>query len=364
MKACFPILCAVLSVATADHGHGHGHGHPSENSGETFESQGYGPARIVPSDPGLAYSAPPPIRTESQYSAPPPIRTETESQYSAPPPIRTESQYSAPPPIRTESQYSAPPPIRTESQYSAPPPIRTESQYSAPPPIRTESQYSAPPPIRTESQYSAPPPIRPEAQYTAPEVAPAGYASTRTEEIRTPSQNVEYSAAWNAPVYQRVAAERSEGYAANQGYGAPVGGYSAASPPSAEYGSPLAETPRGEYGAPAQNELRYVGDGTAYIRFNQQIPGSYGTRTTDAYGGTQETYEDVDSRYNFEYGVNAPNGDIKRAEETREGMNSRGSYSFLQPDGCTRTVNYMTDEWGFKAIVEYRGPDCKEKYAL
>uniref|UniRef100_A0A8D8ZBK0 Cuticle protein n=1 Tax=Cacopsylla melanoneura TaxID=428564 RepID=A0A8D8ZBK0_9HEMI len=61
--------------------------------------------------------------------------------------------------------------------------------------------------------------------------------------------------------------------------------------------------------------------------------------------------------YGFQYGVSDPyTGDNKEHHETRDGDVVRGSYSLLEADGTTRTVDYHADPVsGFNAIVRKNG---------
>ncbi|CAH2075440.1 unnamed protein product, partial [Iphiclides podalirius] len=62
-------------------------------------------------------------------------------------------------------------------------------------------------------------------------------------------------------------------------------------------------------------------------------------------------------RYAFAYGVKDPHtGDVKSQQEERDGDVVRGSYSLVEPDGTTRTVNYSADDHnGFNAVVQRTG---------
>ncbi|CAG0886718.1 unnamed protein product [Darwinula stevensoni] len=71
-------------------------------------------------------------------------------------------------------------------------------------------------------------------------------------------------------------------------------------------------------------------------------------------GYSQISSMDSPPKYHFKFSVNdSKSGDVKSHEETRDGKYVQGKYSVLQPDGLTRTVNYHTDDWGFKADVAY-----------
>ncbi|XP_053602734.1 cuticle protein 8-like [Plodia interpunctella] len=62
-------------------------------------------------------------------------------------------------------------------------------------------------------------------------------------------------------------------------------------------------------------------------------------------------------KYAFNYGVKDPHtGDIKSQQEERDGDVVRGSYSLVEPDGSTRTVQYSADDHnGFNAVVHKTG---------
>ncbi|KAM3962390.1 cuticular protein RR-2 motif 129 [Aphomia sociella] len=62
-------------------------------------------------------------------------------------------------------------------------------------------------------------------------------------------------------------------------------------------------------------------------------------------------------KYAFNYGVKDPHtGDIKSQQEERDGDVVKGSYSLVEPDGSTRTVDYSADDHnGFNAVVHKTG---------
>lgn len=62
-------------------------------------------------------------------------------------------------------------------------------------------------------------------------------------------------------------------------------------------------------------------------------------------------------KYAFNYGVKDPHtGDVKSQHEERDGDVVRGSYSLVEPDGSTRTVQYSADDHtGFNAVVHKSG---------
>lgn len=62
---------------------------------------------------------------------------------------------------------------------------------------------------------------------------------------------------------------------------------------------------------------------------------------------------DPNPQYSYEYNVHdAHTGDVKSQHESREGDVVHGSYSLVEPDGSTRTVEYTADPHnGFNAVV-------------
>ncbi|XP_068630717.1 cuticle protein 8-like [Battus philenor] len=71
-------------------------------------------------------------------------------------------------------------------------------------------------------------------------------------------------------------------------------------------------------------------------------------------------------KYAFTYGVKDPHtGDIKSQQEERDGDVVKGSYSLVEPDGTTRTVNYSADDHnGFNAIVHKSGHAVHPQVAI
>jgi hypothetical protein len=67
-------------------------------------------------------------------------------------------------------------------------------------------------------------------------------------------------------------------------------------------------------------------------------------------------YPDAYPQYSFGYTVqDALTGDAKSQHETREGGVVKGSYSLVEPDGTTRTVEYTAHPvHGFNAVVHRR----------
>ncbi|KAL1122591.1 hypothetical protein AAG570_002921 [Ranatra chinensis] len=64
-------------------------------------------------------------------------------------------------------------------------------------------------------------------------------------------------------------------------------------------------------------------------------------------------YYDPHPQYSYEYSVHdAHTGDQKSQHESRDGDVVHGSYSLVEPDGSTRTVEYTADPHnGFNAVV-------------
>ncbi|XP_016663717.1 cuticle protein 19 isoform X2 [Acyrthosiphon pisum] len=70
--------------------------------------------------------------------------------------------------------------------------------------------------------------------------------------------------------------------------------------------------------------------------------------------------------YNFEYSVNDPHTyDVKSQSEYADGNGYvKGSYSLLEADGSTRTVEYTADDYnGFNAVVKNSAPSAAYKPA-
>ena len=69
--------------------------------------------------------------------------------------------------------------------------------------------------------------------------------------------------------------------------------------------------------------------------------------------------------YNFEYSVNDPTTyDVKSQSEYSDGNGYvKGSYSLVEPDGSTRTVEYTADDYnGFNAVVKKEGGYAAPSY--
>ncbi|KAL1122592.1 hypothetical protein AAG570_002922 [Ranatra chinensis] len=64
-------------------------------------------------------------------------------------------------------------------------------------------------------------------------------------------------------------------------------------------------------------------------------------------------YYDPHPQYSYQYSVHdAHTGDIKSQHESRDGDVVQGSYSLVEPDGSSRTVDYTADPHnGFNAVV-------------
>ncbi|XP_068086154.1 cuticle protein 21-like [Anabrus simplex] len=77
-----------------------------------------------------------------------------------------------------------------------------------------------------------------------------------------------------------------------------------------------------------------------------------------------DTDYDPNPSYSYSYDVqDALTGDSKGQQESRQGDVVQGSYSLVEPDGTTRTVEYTADPVnGFNAVV-HRGPAAVAKVA-
>ncbi|KAG5865471.1 hypothetical protein JTB14_010839 [Gonioctena quinquepunctata] len=72
----------------------------------------------------------------------------------------------------------------------------------------------------------------------------------------------------------------------------------------------------------------------------------------------QLCFAEQKSSYMFSYAINTREIISHRREESTHGI-VRGSFSFLQPDGLIRIVQYRSDERsGFRAVVRYRKPSA------
>ncbi|XP_025193249.1 uncharacterized protein LOC112593145 isoform X2 [Melanaphis sacchari] len=83
----------------------------------------------------------------------------------------------------------------------------------------------------------------------------------------------------------------------------------------------------------------------------------YGEQIGDGRGHNEESHEDYHTKplYKYGYWVHDPKTkDVKSHWENRDGDKVQGSYSFLQPDGHMRIVEYTADKHnGFNAHVKY-----------
>jgi len=77
------------------------------------------------------------------------------------------------------------------------------------------------------------------------------------------------------------------------------------------------------------------------------------------YAAPSYVYPDAYPHYSFAYSVqDTLTGDSKTQHETRDGGVVKGSYSLVEPDGTTRTVEYTADPVnGFNAVV-HRQPSA------
>ncbi|XP_061393094.1 larval cuticle protein A2B-like [Musca vetustissima] len=66
---------------------------------------------------------------------------------------------------------------------------------------------------------------------------------------------------------------------------------------------------------------------------------------------------DTKPQYSYSYDVNDPTtGDVKSQQETRDGDNTKGAYSLIEPDGTRLLVEYTVDPiGGFNAVVQREG---------
>ncbi|XP_030747807.1 adult-specific cuticular protein ACP-20-like [Sitophilus oryzae] len=71
------------------------------------------------------------------------------------------------------------------------------------------------------------------------------------------------------------------------------------------------------------------------------------------FGGYSQCSSINKGYYSFQYAIDMEDILSQHSEEGRDSV-AKGSYSFLQPDGLIRTVQYQVDgQMGFKAIVKY-----------
>ncbi|RZF45294.1 hypothetical protein LSTR_LSTR014059 [Laodelphax striatellus] len=87
----------------------------------------------------------------------------------------------------------------------------------------------------------------------------------------------------------------------------------------------------------------------------------YHLQHNKGYSKHQEHHHETDyhthPKYSFKYGVHdLHTGDVKSAQETRDGDVVKGQYSLVEPDGSVRTVKYTADKHnGFNAVVHKSG---------
>ncbi|CAH0383469.1 unnamed protein product [Bemisia tabaci] len=84
--------------------------------------------------------------------------------------------------------------------------------------------------------------------------------------------------------------------------------------------------------------------------------GSYG-HAAGSYGSYgHDSYSNAHPSYKFAYNVHDPHThDVKSQEETRDGHNVKGFYSFYEADGSKRIVHYADNGHGFEATVQKEG---------
>ncbi|XP_075971017.1 cuticle protein 7-like [Anticarsia gemmatalis] len=102
----------------------------------------------------------------------------------------------------------------------------------------------------------------------------------------------------------------------------------------------------------SQSVERY--DEAHIVPLHYDIPFHYAAPVAD-YDG-HDTY--AHPKYDFEYSVSDPHtGDHKSQHESRDGDSVHGYYSFVQPDGTIRMVEYTADDHhGFNAVVHHSAP--------
>ncbi|CAG0886065.1 unnamed protein product [Darwinula stevensoni] len=205
------------------------------------------------------------------------------------------------------------------------------------------STYQAPQPV-----YQAPTPApvpAPQPTYEAPQ---QGYAPVQP---LVPVQ-IHYDYSFNAAGVKKP--DAGSGYAPAQGYAPPTNTYQA---PQAGYApAQTGYAPQG-YDVPVQvsfDQIVLSGENGGQEGYAPAQEEGDVTGYAPAQGYGQESNADSPAKYHFLYTVNdQTGGDVKGHEETRDGVFAQGKYYVLQPDGKLRTVNYHTDDWGFKADVSY-----------
>lgn len=78
--------------------------------------------------------------------------------------------------------------------------------------------------------------------------------------------------------------------------------------------------------------------------------------------GTSSQFRSEDNYGNFNFGYDESHGSgsTSRREEQNGGVR-RGSYSLSDADGRRRVVNYIADDYGFRATIETNEPGVEPK---
>ncbi|XP_076317534.1 uncharacterized protein LOC143229288 [Tachypleus tridentatus] len=75
------------------------------------------------------------------------------------------------------------------------------------------------------------------------------------------------------------------------------------------------------------------------------------------YGYAPEHYYDQPIPYGFGYDVQGDDGGAQQRHEEDDGYgNKKGSYSYVDPYGVSRIVEYVADQYGFRANVKTNEP--------
>nr|CAD7585900.1 unnamed protein product [Timema genevievae] len=96
-----------------------------------------------------------------------------------------------------------------------------------------------------------------------------------------------------------------------------------------------------------------------------RVPGQrsrVGSSVVPDFSVEQWVWNGAHPKYNFHYSVHDHHtGDVKNQWEFRDGDIVKGSYTLVEPDGTTRTVDYSSDKHtGFNAEVKKSGHAAHE----